>query len=246
MEFFSEPSGSQWAGEQSLREKVLEKIRYAVVSGESPPGTVLSVPGVAKQLGISTTPVREALLELCSDGLIEPMRNRGFRVVQASLQDLRDLFAMREQLETYAVGIVAAAGLRERALLEELAGLVADAVRDGDMYQYLSADRAFHHALVSQAGNRLLTDTIMRLRDNMRLYGLDTEEGLQRQHASVKEHYQLVKLLGEGRRDKVAALMRVHIRDWEPVFSAGIARYAEAAADALDAGRGRRTPQAVG
>lgn len=226
MDFFSDSPHSQWAGEQSLREKVLEKIRFAVVSGESPPGTVLSVPGVAKQLGISTTPVREALLELCSDGLIEPMRNRGFRVVESSLQDLRDLFAMREQLETYAVGIVATAGLKGTERLEELAGFVAQAVRDGDMYQYLSADRAFHQALISQAGNRLLTDSVMKLRDNMRLYGLDTEEGLARQHASVSEHYQLVKLLNEGRRDEAAALMRVHIRDWEPVFSAGITRLA--------------------
>jgi DNA-binding GntR family transcriptional regulator len=229
LDFFSESPPTQWAGEQSLREKVLEKIRFAVVSGESPPGTVLSVPGVAKQLGISTTPVREALLELCSDGLIAPMRNRGFRVVQASLQDLRDLFAMREQLETYAVGIVAATGLKDKARLEELAGVVGEAVQKGDMYQYLSADRAFHQALVSQAGNRLLTDTVMRLRDNMRLYGLDSEEGLVRQHASVKEHYHLVKLLDEGHGDKAATLMRVHIRDWEPVFSAGIRQFREAA-----------------
>lgn len=227
MDFFSESSRPQWAGEQSLREKVLETIRFAVVSGESPPGSVLSVPGVAKQLGISTTPVREALLELCSDGLIAPMRNRGFRVVQASLEDLRDLFAMREQLETYAVGLVASAGLKDIDRLNGLAGVVDQAVREGDMYQYLSADRAFHQALVSQAGNRLLTDTVMRLRDNMRLYGLDTTDGMARQHASVKEHYQLVKLLVDGRHDAATTLMRVHIREWEPVFSAGIKRYAD-------------------
>ncbi|MEO6983792.1 MAG: GntR family transcriptional regulator [Paralcaligenes sp.] len=222
MSLLSELTSTQWGGDQSLREKVLQQIRFDVVSGKAAPGTVLSVPGVAKQLGISTTPVREALLELSSDGLIEPLRNRGFRVVASSLQDLKDLFALREQLETYALMTVSKTGLKDKEVLERMADAVAKAVQEGNVHDYLLADRAFHHALIVQAGNRLLTDVVMKLRDNMRLYGIDSPEGLVRQHASVKEHHQLVKLLSEGRQDDVAKLICVHIRDWETVFSAAI------------------------
>ncbi|TAM19095.1 MAG: GntR family transcriptional regulator [Candidimonas sp.] len=230
MNFSGELTHPQWEGDQSLREKVLQQIRFDVVSGKSPPGMVLSVPGVARQLGISTTPVREALLELSSAGLIEPLRNRGFRVVESSLQDLKDLFTLREQLETYALITVAKTGLKDKEVLEGLADAIAQAVQEGNVHDYLSADRAFHHALVVQAGNRLLTDTIMKLRDNMRLYGIDSKEGLVRQHASVKEHHLLVKLLSQGRQAEVSKLICVHIRDWEPVFSAAIVKSATRAA----------------
>ena len=66
-----------------------------------------SVPNLAAALGVSTTPVREALLELARNGLIEPMRNRGFKVVAPTLSQLRNLFDMRELLEVYAVELVA-------------------------------------------------------------------------------------------------------------------------------------------
>ncbi|MEO6984010.1 MAG: GntR family transcriptional regulator [Paralcaligenes sp.] len=222
MSLLSELANTQWAGDQSLREKVLQQIRFEVVSGKAAPGTVLSVPGVAKQLGISTTPVREALLELSSDGLLEPLRTRGFRVMASSLQDLKNLFALREQLEMYALMTVAKTGLKDEEVLEGMADAVAQAVQEGNVHEYLLTDRAFHHALVIQAGNRLLTDMVMKLRDNMRLYGIDSQEGLVRQHSSVQEHYQLIQLLSERRQDEVATLICVHIRDWEPVFSAAI------------------------
>ena len=64
----------------SLRDKVVRWVRSDIVSGRSAPGTMYSVPSLAEQLGVSTTPVREALLELSRGGLITPLRNRGFKV----------------------------------------------------------------------------------------------------------------------------------------------------------------------
>ena len=63
----------------NLREKVVERLRAEIVSGQGVPGTIYSVPGLASELGISTTPIREALLELSRAGLVTAMRNRGFR-----------------------------------------------------------------------------------------------------------------------------------------------------------------------
>lgn len=63
----------------NLRESVIAQLRSQIVSGAAAPGMIYSVPSLANELGISTTPVREALLELSRSGLVEPLRNRGFR-----------------------------------------------------------------------------------------------------------------------------------------------------------------------
>ena len=84
--------------DQNLREQVLQRVRAEIISGQSLPGTMYSVPSLAASLGVSSTPVREALLELSRGGLVEPMRNRGFKVVEPTLTELRNLFDMREVL----------------------------------------------------------------------------------------------------------------------------------------------------
>ncbi len=105
----------------NLREQVLQQVRSEIISGHSVPGSMYSVPNLAATLGISTTPVREALLELARSGLIEPMRNRGFKVVAPTLSQLRNLFDMRELLEVYAVELVALKRRKDLSGLRHLA-----------------------------------------------------------------------------------------------------------------------------
>ena len=92
--------------DQNFREQVLQQVRAEIISGQSMPGSMYSVPTLAASLGVSSTPVREALLELARSGLIEPMRNRGFKVVEPTLTELRNLFDLREVLELHAAAIV--------------------------------------------------------------------------------------------------------------------------------------------
>jgi DNA-binding GntR family transcriptional regulator len=202
----------------SLRDRVVERVRSDIVSGRSGPGTMYSVPGLASELGVSTTPVREALLELSNRGMIVPMRNRGFKVQASSLEDLENLFEMRELLERSAVVNVARKRLKDTDELKKLADAVAVAVKARNVGDYLEADRAFHEALVSRAGNPRLTKMIMDLRDDMRLFGIESAEGEERQRASVKEHYQLVDLAVKGDTKNIASLITSHIMDWQPLF----------------------------
>src|ERR1700684_2801725 len=104
----------------NLRQHVLQQVRSEIISGHSPPGAMYSVPNLAAALGVSTTPVREALLELARNGLIEPMRNRGFKVVSPTLEELRELFEVRELLEVRAAELLA---LRRPEKLESLVRL---------------------------------------------------------------------------------------------------------------------------
>ena len=169
---------------------------------------------------MSTTPVREALLELSNAGLLEPLRNRGFRVRMPSGRDLKDLFAIRVQLEIFALSLITNLPADEKRFLNEAAGQIEQAVRTGDTMSYLSADRAYHQCLVSLGGNSRLTDMVMQLRDNMRLYGIESPAGMQRQNNSISEHFELVEFLAQGKIAEASGLLRRHIMDWEPVFLA--------------------------
>src|SRR4029453_12904919 len=88
----------------SLREQARQVIRGLVITGQMRPDQLYSVPRLAAELGVSATPVREALLDLEREGLLEAERNRGFAVVSLSLGDLNDIFAVRLLLEGPSVG----------------------------------------------------------------------------------------------------------------------------------------------
>lgn len=216
----------------SLREGVLQQVRSEIVSGRAPAGTIYSVPGLATTLGVSTTPVREALLELSRAGLLSPLRNRGFLVEAASLKDLEDLFSVRVMLERFALESLARQGLTDPDPLTALADGVRTAVAREDVNAYIEADRRFHEALTARAGNPRLTRLIMAQRDDMRLYGIDSREGRQRQIASVGEHYQMVQFALERKAREIGELITKHIMEWMPLFAAALASSQESEARA--------------
>lgn len=207
----------------NLREQVLQRVRSEIISGYAPPGTMYSVPTLADSLGTSSTPVREALLELVNTGLLETHRNRGFKVTAPSIAELQDIFNMRELLEVHAARLVAQMSEKDLSTLPTLADRIAEAVQAGNYRDYLAADRDFHQTLIEVAGSPILTETVMALRSKMRLFGINSVAGLERQMASVREHYAIIELARSGKADELAALLQTHIRSWEPVFMQGIA-----------------------
>jgi DNA-binding GntR family transcriptional regulator len=219
------PSRKAAAGtNQNLRQQVVQRVRSEIISGESGPGTMFSVPSLASNLGVSTTPVREALLELSRAGLLEPLRNRGFRVLEPSLRELEELFDMRDVLEIHAARLLADRPGVDLSALRACADAIAKAVETEDVQGYLESDRAFHFALVGAAGSALLTETVMSLRDRMRLYGISSRAGHERQVASVPEHYQLIELAEKGAREDLIELLRHHIMSWKPIFVDALAQ----------------------
>lgn len=203
----------------SLRTTVMQRIRLEIVSGKAGPGVVFSVPTLAKALGVSTTPVREALLELVRNGLLEPMKNRGFRVLPVSADDLNHLAMVRVNLESLAVAAIPPGAMGDGSVFHGLARDIQSAYENKDIRGYVLADRTFHLALISLAGNRYLTEMIMYLRDNMRIYGLESEEGMAQQEKSISEHFELVELISQGDVSGASRLISTHILGWVPVVS---------------------------
>ncbi len=197
---------------QSLREQIAGSLRTAVVSGKLEPGVVYSVPSLAAQFGISATPVREAMLELCRDGLVEPVRNKGFRISAMTDSQLDEITQLRALIEIPIVSAIAQTVTPEQVdQLEELARGIFVAADAGDLVGYLETDREFHLALLSLSGNRMLVQLVGELRMRTRLYGLPTLEREHRLNRSAEEHLELVDALRKHDSERAGEIMRHHI-----------------------------------
>jgi len=139
-----------------LRDYVVSYLRRQISTKRIPPGTRLDSKAIAGQFEVSTGPVREALIMLASEGLVESRAGRGFFVRRFLIEDLAEIYEMREILDLAATekAIAAATDL-------EISRVVAafrefDAVREGDRAHILEKDLAFHEAIAVASGNSLL------------------------------------------------------------------------------------------
>lgn len=196
----------------SLREQVERTLSSRIVAGEFAPGTVLTVPTLAEDFGVSATPVREAMLNLARRGFLAPIRNRGFRVTEVSPEEVRELAQVRLLLE--APPMRQLAGTLGETVVGRLLALAADIVSagaEGRFEDYLEADTEFHLLVLEQTGNRHLVSVVRELRQQTRLVGLVNLAETDELVASSLEHAELVRLLVEGDGPGAEALMRRHI-----------------------------------
>lgn len=204
--------GMQVAEVVSLREQVERALSSRIVAGEIAPGTVLTVPTLAADFGVSATPVREAMLNLARRGFLSPIRNRGFRVTDVSLEELRQLSEVRTLLEAPPMRDIAGRLDEEAAQrLLELADEILEAGHDGRFQDYLETDTRFHLALLELTGNPHLVSLVRELRQQTRLIGLKQLAESGGLDASAREHTELVRLLRAGDGPGAEALMRRHI-----------------------------------
>lgn len=203
----------------SLRDQALAVIRQALVAGEIRPGTIYSASGMATQLGTSNGPVREAMLTLVNQGVMEVVPNRGFRVTQITDKDLDEVHHLRLMLEVPAVRQLALRDNTEHAaMLRHHAQTCTQAARDGDMTVFLEADRDFHLSMLGLLGNGRLVHLVEMLRDQTRLYGLKTLAEQGQLVSTSLEHFDLLDAVLAGDPDLAAEQMVKHLShvrgDW--------------------------------
>jgi DNA-binding GntR family transcriptional regulator len=203
----------------NLRDQALAVIRQALVAGEIRPGSIYSASGMATRLGTSNGPVREAMLTLVNQGVMEVVPNRGFRVTPVTDKDLDEVYQLRLMLEVPAVRQLAQRDNTDHAeTLRGHARRCTQAAEDRDMTVFLEADRDFHLSLLGLLENGRLVQMVEMLRDQTRLYGLRTlaEEG--KLVTTSLEHFGLLEAVLSGDPDKAAAEMARHLAhvrgDW--------------------------------
>lgn len=138
----------------SYRERVADALRAALIAGELRPGQVYSAPTLAARFGVSSTPVREAMLDLAKEGLVDAVPNKGFRVTDVSDRQLDEYTHVRALIEIPTV--VALATTADPVSLEALrpaAREIVTAAVAGDLIAYVEADTRFHLGLLALVGN---------------------------------------------------------------------------------------------
>jgi DNA-binding GntR family transcriptional regulator len=187
-------------------------IKDDLLRHDTPPGRQLHVEALAEQLGISRTPVREALLKLERDGLVHVVPRVGFFVSELSYEDIMELFELRELIETWAAE--RAARFLTAADLERMEQLIQEsvwAVEQGDLSRFLEIDVEFHNLLIERSDNRRLVSMLEGVRDLMfreRIFSLRSQENIQ---ASLGEHRRILEALSRRDGERAGKAMSEHL-----------------------------------
>jgi DNA-binding GntR family transcriptional regulator len=196
----------------TLSQRAAESIRRAIRDGRLAAGELYSVARLADEFGVSRTPVREALLVLERQGMVRFERNRGVRVLETTLHDLEEIFALRLLLEVPAAER-ACRRMNDRTLeliRSELKSMREAAV-DGDEPQFMLHDRKFHEHLLTAADNARLTAIIGDLRDHVRAQGPSTVGRSRDLGAVLSEHEAIMIALEASDPAATAAAVHRHI-----------------------------------
>ncbi len=197
----------------NLREKARSAIRTRIVTGEIEPDVILSARAVAAELDVSPTPVREALLDIAHEGLVEPVRNRGFRVVGLSEHDLDEIFELRVMLEPPAAARAVPLLDADRLTgLRALAERMCEHVERQDIEAFLRDDTALHLGMIEPLENARLSDQVKRLREHTRLTGLAELAKAGRLASAAAEHLSIVEAAERGDGERVESLVTRHLR----------------------------------
>jgi DNA-binding GntR family transcriptional regulator len=205
---------------ETLRSQAVQAIRAAIIVGELAPGEVHCARELAAAWGISATPVREALLELARERLVEPVQNRGFRIVEVSEEDLREIVQLRVFVEVPAVGkVTGRLGDEAKKELDSLVTEIETAASKGDLSGFLDADRRFHIKLVEPLGNKRLAELLGLWRDQTRLGGLTRLVQEDSLLATACEHREILRAVTSGKPAEVERLMRDHLRHTRGIWA---------------------------
>ena len=205
-----------------------EQIRDAIVDGRLEPGHRLKEEQLARELGISRTPVREALVMLQSEGLVDALPNRGSTVRTYSLRDLEEMYELRELLEGHAARRAA-----ERVADQELVALRASCARFSDLVQgrdvraLVEENSVFHHAILVAAGSDRLASMLREVVSLPLVYRSYVWYSPEQAAASRDYHYELVETFARRDLDLAESTMRRHVRDARDVL---VAHFSEEAA----------------
>jgi DNA-binding GntR family transcriptional regulator len=202
----------------NLRDEVREALLEWLAAGRLAPGQRLEEERLSQALGVSRTPLREALASLAQEGLVESVPRRGFRVPRLSAERVRDLYPLIGSLEGLALRLSGPGAMTLAAGLEELNGRLA--LPHLTARQRADADRRWHEHLASRNPNREVAVLLERCRHRVRPYADSWARSPLDLEASRAEHAEIAGLVGAGRLDEAAeAVLRHWVRGARPVIA---------------------------
>ena len=199
-----------------LRDVVFRTLREAILKGKIKPGERLMEIQLAKKLGVSRTPVREAIRMLELEGLVTMVPRKGAAVAAISEKTLRDVLEVRRALEELSVMLAC-----ERMTWEQFEELraantrFARAAEGEDITLIAKTDEDFHDIIYQSTGNDKLILLLNQLREQMYRYRVEHIKMKERRSILIKEHQEIIDALRKRNADIAVAVMRKHINNQE-------------------------------
>ena len=199
--------------EHSSPAKVVAYVRDAIAEGEMWPNERLVEADLAKRLGVSRTPVREAIRELARLGLVRTVRNRGAFVVATNSKELQELYSIRAVLEGMAARL--ATGRIPDSEIDRLETLnegMMKAVNEGELLDFVQLNDEFHRTLYLQADNKNLYEMLMNILERTSAMRRKLWRSEQVARSSVQKHVEIIAAIRARDEEAVERLLRGHIR----------------------------------
>ncbi|UCG66707.1 MAG: GntR family transcriptional regulator [Deltaproteobacteria bacterium] len=195
-----------------LAKMAYKALRDSILSGHLVPGEIYNEMAIAKELGISRTPVREALLELSTQGLITFLPRKGVMVSHHKRQDVEEIFELRKAIELAAIEKAAKASPpRDLAKCEKALANQRKIIKKKDFLAFLQADRMFHTTFSEMTNNRRLVDILENLRDIIHLMGAEALGRAGRWPEVIVEHEKVLEAVRQGKPMKAREAMDYHL-----------------------------------
>lgn len=193
------------------QQKAYEYLYNAIVTNKLPPGVAIAEQEISNVLGISRTPVREALKQLEAEGLVRHIPLRGTFVEEITTQDLEEIFALRETLEVLALK-TAINDITDEELYE-IEILLRSLEYDSSNEKFYDSDRRLHDLIVKHGGNRRLAQILNNLNSQMERLRHIAAMKPHRLQQSKQEHLEIVAALKRRDLEEAERLLRQHIRN---------------------------------
>jgi len=202
------------AAPRTAAETAHQRVKAMILDNALPPHSQRLEAELAVELGMSRTPVREAMLRLEQEGLVAITPRHGMRVLPLSASDMRDIYDVLESLEPKAAELVARRALppAELAPLHAACDAMEAALAAGDRPAWAAADEAFHRDLLALCGNRRLSAMVMQVWDQSHRARMVTLNLRPLPAASTAEHRAILVAIAAGDGDGARELFRLHRR----------------------------------
>lgn len=199
-----------------LREVVFESVRGAIISGVLKPGERLMEVQLAEKLGVSRTPIREAIRKLELEGLVIMIPRKGAYVADLSLKDITDALEIRAALEGLAAGLAALRITDEEIeALEMTAVQFHKAVEADDFENIVHKDIEFHERIFRATRNEKLMQITNNLREQVQRFRLMYINKSNKSKDLVKEHYEIAEAIAKRNIDAAERIAKKHIENAE-------------------------------
>jgi len=205
---------------KSLKEKAYDKLKELIITGTLEPGELQNEKRLAEALGVSRTPVREALLELSREGMVAFVPGKGIEICKLTKQQVREVFEIRRIIEGYIIKKIATqltdADTKE---IDRNISNQEKMLRKTKRPAFIEYDKQFHLYMASKIGNQQIELILDNLRDQMHLIGIRAVEDDARMKQVIEEHRAISSSLKERNPRKAFNALINHLENTEKIIA---------------------------